>query len=144
MSLNLMWGVGREPRVAGTPVITTIDDSSFDLNAGATPPTNTNTANIPSQTQIVGVSVTCMQMDRTQTCVNGRLVIEIDGKLVASYIMPTINTAGDIPTWFVNEVIPFSYHVVGSSILKATLSADNGGATGFIVVFKADAIGIAV
>lgn len=144
MGFDEILGAGREPRVAGTPVTVSIVDTSFDLAAGASPASNTNSATIPSQVQIYAISVGLIQQTRDQTSTNARLRITIYNKLIVDYLLPTFNAAATPSEWAINEQIPFNYLVIGDTPIVATLSADNGGTTGYIVEVRINVLGIEV
>jgi hypothetical protein len=144
MPLDPILGLGRDPRVAGTPVTVSISDSSFDLVAGASPASNTNSATIPSQVQIYAISVGLIQQTRDQTSTNARLRITIYNKLIVDYLLPTFNAAATPSEWAINELIPFNYLNIGETPLVATLSADNGGTTGYIIEVRINALGVEV
>lgn len=141
MVFNPLWGVGKEPKALRTPSITRLVDGSLDLNAGASPSPNTSSVTVPNGTQIVALSITLTPQDRSQGCTNGKLAITVDGNLISNYFTPTSQTAGVPPNWQVNEIIPFSYEVYNGATLSATLSADNGGTTGYIMQVDVSAIG---
>lgn len=144
MPFDSILGVGREPRTAGTPVTVSIIDTSFDLAPGASPASNTNSATIPSQVQIYAISVGLIQQTRDQTSTNARLRITIYNKLIVDYLLPSFNAAATPSEWAINEIIPFNYLNIGETPIVATLSADNGGTTGYIVEVRINVLGIEV
>lgn len=134
MPFNSLLGAGREPRVAGTPSQVSISSSSMSLNAGASPPNVEVTANIEGEVQIFTIAVSVTPFRRDQTSTNAKLNIVLDGNTIATYQLPDSQSLADPVTWFVNETIPWTYLTRGSgSSATATLSADNGGTTGYII-----------
>lgn len=142
MPFDPILGAGNQPRSTQTPVITQLSDASLDLASGASPASNTSSVTIPGNTRIYALSVTVNSPVRDQTCTNGVLAITIDGRLVVKYLTPTSVVASESSTWVINEIIPYSYDVYNGAILSATLSADNGGTTGYILQVNINSIGV--
>jgi len=145
MPYNPLWGVGREPRVAGTPSTTSINDNSLDLNAGASPPSQTLSAVIQGGIRVLSFAISIIPQQRDQTSTNARLVILLNNNLIASYQLPASQAAAGPVLWYINEIIPYDYTVAGQEVpFTVTISADNGGTTGYIMEVRIAAIGIEI
>lgn len=141
MGYNALWGLGRDPKYLQTPSTTSITDSSLDITSGASPPSNSDTVTIPSGVRVTNIQVTAKPQNRTQDSTNAKLIVTLNENVIATYFCPAVVTAGVDPNWQVNEIIPYNYDVYDGAVLKVTLSADNGGTTGYIMEVDIRAVG---
>jgi hypothetical protein len=143
MAYNPLWGVGRENKTLPTPIIVSNSTSNTGIGAGASPTPVTISATIPSHTQITHFQVSCNALNRTQNPTNGRITINIDGSDVVSYLLPDVQTAGDvIPV--VNEQVSYSFYSPAPMTFNVTLSADNGGTTGTVAMWNIRCVGFGI
>lgn len=138
------WGVYRSPRYSAFPVNTTLNDSNFGITSGASPPGNSDTATIEPNVKIVSWVISLNPLKRDQTGTNVRFKVYLNENIVATYSLPDSQAVGDPVVWFVNDIVPYNFETNGVTTIKAELTADNGGATGYVINYSVTAIGVAI